>query len=475
MNQLKRWLRIEVLLLLIVIIVLIFITVRTCHRCSTSRAKTDSIHWANWNIMLPKVESLTTIGSILSQVETNITNYLAPYGYKPVFKPYYCPCDSLLVNLDVTIINESGGSKVPPTGGTSSTPTPGGGGHFAAMVNYNYSLSAPTSIQNIQINNIYQNLKRYDSVTQTHGSTALIAVLDTGIDTTFARLSNFNQLIINDPSKLYDFLPNGAPTYNYDDDTAMKHGTIVTAIIVDYLHQKNIGYPMILPLKIIDSTGKGSIFSASCALSYAVQQHASVINASWGYYGAVDSILQHYIGLCNQNSIPVIAAAGNVEGVHNKDLVSQKTPNPYGLLSPNSPNGLFYPACFSKTMPYVVSVTGLNADTPAFTPCYYQNYSPDYVTVGVLNKITNPCCSYLPKLSNEFVEGSSFAAPVITANMSLAFLPPMPGTNATGMSSSGLGIINGTASSPGLINFVQKGLYIPYTQTAIPSTRQISP
>jgi hypothetical protein len=211
----------------------------------------------------------------------------------------------------------------------------------------------------------------------------------------------------------------GDPRDNRDDDVVMKHGSLVTAAFVQRWNG-NIFKMKFMELKALDAHGSGTAFSASCALSYAIQEKVDLINASWGYYGAVDSILLHYIGLCNTHSIPVVAAAGNIKGTHLPNMVDWHGPgypNQEGLLSEGSggllPN-LFYPACFSKDMPYVITVTGLNKDvTTGPLPCYYQDYSPKFVSVGVINSLT--CCTFT--MGSTAVEGSSFEAPVISCDI----------------------------------------------------------
>jgi hypothetical protein len=82
------------------------------------------------------------------------------------------------------------------------------------------------------------------------------------------------------------------------------------------------------------------------------------------------------------------------------------------------PGHLFYPAC-SNNQEYflVISVTGFSS--PGI-PCFYQNYSREYVNLGVNNRFTDlNCCSYkLDFIANPFtLEGSSFATPVVSGQV----------------------------------------------------------
>ena len=74
---------------------------------------------------------------------------------------------------------------------------------------------------------------------------------------------------------------------------------------------------------------------------------------------------------------------------------------------------LFYPACYSTDFPEnVVTVAGLNT---RLGPCYYQNYSNRYVTIGVMN--TKSCCFFNSLVDQFGVEGSSYAAPVASGRI----------------------------------------------------------
>ena len=426
MSSPKRRPRLEVLLLLIVIILLIVIAGLLCNRCcrpvhGRKPNSKDSIRLGSWNILLSRPTTDDTVASIVSLLEKQLMDSLGSYGYEPReihFRPYYCPCDSLLINLSVTILDESGGSKVPPSPAGSLTPS--GGSEFLASIQYNTDLYIP-EIENKRrpfLDTIHL-LNDYTGTQEPNPrlKEIRVAFIDTGIDSLFAKATGIGRFLIPRSSlSLSNFLPFEDPHDNRDDDMGMKHGSMVTAAFVQRWNG-NIFNMKLMELKALDSHGSGTSFSASCALSYAIQQKVDLINASWGYYGAVDSILLHYIGLCNARSIPVVAAAGNVKGPHVPNMVDWHEadyPNQAGLLLEGSgsdtPN-LFYPACMSKDMPYVITVTGVNKDvTSGPLPCYYQNYSPEFVSIGVMNLHT--CCTFT--MGSTAVEGSSFEAPVVS-------------------------------------------------------------
>jgi hypothetical protein len=415
--------RLEVKLIVVILIFLVLITGLLCRYCC-KRSPAKVTHLGSWNILLERKETDETVAKIISQFEQHITDSLASYGYTATFKPFYCPCDSLLINIDVTVLSTSGGggSKIPPT--PPSKITPSGGIDFAS-VHFNSSLAIP-EIQNRVPANPYNNQSQLDSVKHTSGGgpgtrKIKVAIIDTGIDSVFSRMIGLRPFLTRKtPGALFNFLPYADVSNNQDDDTVMHHGTFVTAA---FLKNWRSSPPEleIMELKALDSTGNGTSFSASCAISYAIQQKVDVINASWGYYGDVDSILFHYISLCNEHSIPVIVAAGNTPGAHQAaDVASTgplNYPNKAGKLmerSAASPANLFFPACFSQVMPYIVSVTGLNNQSkPPGLPCLYQDYSPDFVSIGVTE--TESSCAFV--LGSSALEGSSFEAPVISYRM----------------------------------------------------------
>lgn len=414
--------RLEVKILFVILFIVVLITGLLC-RYWGKRPPAQTIHLGSWNILLERKETDETVAAIISQLEHQLTDSLASYGYTATFKPFYCPCDSLLINIDVTVVSTSGGggSKVPPTPPSKITPS---GGIYFASVHFNSNLAIP-EIQNrvhAGLDSIQLQLDPVKHSTSGGPGTkkVTIAIIDTGIDSVFSKQTGLSPFLARKtPGALFNFLPYADVSNNQDDDTVMKHGTFVTGAFL----QRWLSSPPeleILELKALDSTGNGTSFSASCAISYAIQQKVDLINASWGYYGDVDSILLHYIGMCNERSIPVIVAAGNTQGVHKSaDVASTgplNYPNKAGKLTERSTTGpanLFYPACFSNGMPYVISVTGLNNLTsPHPLPCLYQNYSSDFVSIGVNDTLAGASCTFV--LGSTAVEGSSFEAPVIS-------------------------------------------------------------
>ncbi len=437
MSIVNRRPRLEIILLFIIIILLLIVLGVVCNRCckTPDSIRTDTI--GSWNLHLPQPTS--DVASTIAKVEQQLLDSLAGQGYNVKnihFNAYFCPCDSLLISLLAVALEESSGSKVPPTGQPTAVTGPSGGSSFP-LVNYNTPLAMP-EIQDRQSFNIGNadttGLQVYSINPKPPIKT--IGIIDTGIDSVLgAKLTAY--LVTRTPKGIYNFLPGANPQNYYDDDTYMHHGTLVTSVVAKS-YDPFIVSLQVLMLKALDSGGHGSTFTVSCALSYAIQQKVDAINLSLGYYGKKDSILQVYVQKANDCHIPVVAAAGNTPGAHNEGLVPYTAiatsngtfsgpypyPNLQGSLTDTTSAGLFYPGSFCKTMPYVLSVTGFN--NTKGEPCYYQNYSStSYVSLGVSNKQTT--CAY--QWLSQGAEGSSFEAPVIAANI-ISTLPPM-GMHAT--------------------------------------------
>jgi hypothetical protein len=370
--------------------------------------------WSYSILFQPGATSAQEVAAVNAFIKEIVTNN--KHRFPTLFpKVYVCPCDSSLWDIDFKILGGAGNvvNNPPPP----PPPPPGGNGgglpHVAFVklnnpVLDNESDSFPSfghyraPIPNKQID-----------------KKSILAVIDTGIDTTKFD-PNIRSLLWKDPGAptLYNFLP-GANTATFKDDNDARHGTTVTALALQGMQHTPV-YPAIMVLKALDGNKTGSTFSVSCALSYAIKHHAKLINASLGYYsrGPQDSILREYLKRCANatDPIPVVVSAGNTNGHHAINLLCQ--PNANNLLQ----NGhLFFPACFSLQFSNVISVTGLARPKQ---PCFYQNYSPQFITLGVIpaanafsSTAISTCCTYFVPFVPQFHEGSSFATPIFAGKL----------------------------------------------------------
>lgn len=141
------------------------------------------------------------------------------------------------------------------------------------------------------------------------GSPSLVAVVDTGIDLAhdifMGRLASSGYDFVLDQPVAWD-VGNGID----DDgdglvDEAWGHGTHIAGIVA--LINPDA---FILPLRVLDSDGNGSVFNVALAIHYALDSGADVINLSLGMTGysqVVDDALER----AKEMEVTVIAAAGN--------------------------------------------------------------------------------------------------------------------------------------------------------------------
>lgn len=389
--------------------------------------------WLDWNVLFQPGANNASRLQYMNYLQQYITDYINQYNAtnSPRFvvsQTYiYCPCDSLLYNFSVTPLFASGQAPNPPIPPGRGQ---GGSGDAVQYTNLNNSVT---------IDSITQLMKPIDTTgiinlgSFSMDTSKTLAIMDTGLDSTLYA-DHFKGLLWKAPggNTIRNFLwfNNGQYLDYYADDDQFKHGSAVTTIALQALEKsfdKRPVMPRVMVLKVLDNNRIGSTFTVSCALSYAVQNQATLVNASLGYYssGDVDSVLRHYVGLCHTagpKSIPLLAAAGNLPGVHNPPLCGNTDKQ-----NELTPSRLFFPGCFTTSFPNVISVTGLQ--NPQLS-CFYQNYSNTYVSVGVENiPASGPnCCAFqLPFLLSGY-EGSSFATPVVSGKIMGCLLETLPGT-----------------------------------------------
>lgn len=131
------------------------------------------------------------------------------------------------------------------------------------------------------------------------GDGVIIAVLDTGVDLTHPALKD--RLLAGWDMVSDDNLPN-----DEGDGLGWGHGTHVTGILAKVAPQSQI-----LPVRVLDSNGRGQTFTLAYAIEWAVTQGADVINLSLG--AESDSrVLRDAIEQAISQGVVVVAAAGNL-------------------------------------------------------------------------------------------------------------------------------------------------------------------
>ena len=244
-------------------------------------------------------------------------------------------------------------------------------------------------IQNIPVDSLenfadvnYDSLKKIEN-NKVGKEVVRIAVLDTGIDTdriisTSYRWTNQEEAA-SKPNRIdedhncyfddtfgWNFI---ADNNNVIDDNVGRHGTLVSHYIINEFANSENRAVELMTLKTHDKDGSGDLFASICAIHYAMENGAQIINASWGFYYYQDGphpYLDYLItNKLREHGILFVAAAGNKIDQIDKDAsvsyqATHGVPFPQTHLR-NLEYHNFYPACLSREDNNVITVTTANA------------------------------------------------------------------------------------------------------------------
>jgi hypothetical protein len=266
--------------------------------------------------------------------------------------------------------------------------------------------------------------------------TILIAVLDTGVDTT--QIVNGNYVWKNKKERAVAGGDHDGNCYaddvsgwnfvdgnnNIQDNNLNLHGTIVSQYIINEFLASPNNFVQVMALKTHDQNGSGDLFSSICAIHYAIDKGARIINASWGFYYYQDDPHPYLDSLITtglmQKGILFVTAAGN-----KIDQIDQQAKAMYqsqhGVAMPDSllrnlEFHNFYPACLSRPGNNVVTVT--TTDGSKISPT--QNYASRYVDVGVKADTVDAAGMRFRltfAASPLYISGSSFATAIATGKI----------------------------------------------------------
>lgn len=228
----------------------------------------------------------------------------------------------------------------------------------------------------------------------------VVAVIDTGVDYTHEVFTGANAIWVNTdeiPSNGIDDDGNGFiddvrgwnfVSNNNDPMDDENHGTHVAGITFGatqdiFASSLDSARLLIMPLKFLDNNGSGATSDAIEAIYYAINNGATVINASWGGGSYSDALLDAIIAAYNAN-VTFIAAAGNA--ANNND---------------SSPT---YPSNY--VVPNVISIA---ATSDADYVASFSNFGASSVF------ISSPGVSILSTLPSDsygYASGTSMAAPL---------------------------------------------------------------
>ena len=237
--------------------------------------------------------------------------------------------------------------------------------------------------------NAYQQVHLADTLSITKGAGVTIAVLDTGIMASHPNLVNnlvpgYNVLNTN---VLPDDIADGTA------NAAWGHGTMVAGVIARLAPQAKI-----MPIRVLDADGKGSVLAVAKGIKYAVAHGARVLNLSLGGIRQNGALAQA-IKKANKAGVIVVAAAGND-----------------GTNIPQYPAGL----------PNVIGVAAADAnDQKAPFSTYGSDVSLVAPGVGIRSTYINGGYATW--------SGSSFAAPFVSAAaaLTLSAQPSLSGSAVT--------------------------------------------
>jgi hypothetical protein len=317
--------------------------------------------------------------------------------------------------------------------GTVSGGSRGVGEDTTAIYSLNYLQYLP--VEPLPTIRQYRFRQLPEAVPGTGKDTVIVAILDTGVDTINVVKGRYlwknkkeTMPVVDADSNCYakdvhgwNFVNNSPDVH---DDNLSLHGTIISQYIVNEFGHSPGNFVQLMNLKTHDNAGRGDLFSAICALHYAIDKGANIINASWGFYFYEDTPHPYLDSMITkvlpQKGILFVTAAGNkIDQIdqYAKDVYQ----NMYGIAIPDSMlRNLeihnFYPAVLSEEINNVIVAT--TTDGNHISPT--QNYSDKYVDFGVAADTVNTTSMkfQVPFATPPvFISGSSFATAILTGKI----------------------------------------------------------
>ncbi|MEK7067554.1 MAG: S8 family serine peptidase [Patescibacteria group bacterium] len=262
----------------------------------------------------------------------------------------------------------------------------------------------------------------------------IVAVLDTGVDIDHPDLRrniwiNEREIADNkidddrngfiDDVNGWDFVNNAAdPRPKFQPgfiDSEINHGTIVAGIIAAE-GNNNFGISgitwraQIMPLKVLDDKGEGTINNVIRAIDYAVNNGAGIINLSFVTFQDVPE-LREAIERAHRANIILVATAGN-EGQHN--------------VSHSLNDEKLYPVCYDGGSNMVIGVAATDTLDQKTLFSNYGSACVDIAAPGVSFiglTVYNPYQRYqgnpFTNYYQGYWDGSSMATPVISGSLAL--------------------------------------------------------
>jgi len=321
-------------------------------------------------------------------------------------------------NIATFIVDKAAQGGIPPDAGGG---VQGGGGEDeVAYFCYNVLIDLPEPVDcSPRIPKIDSRNTDTNSAT---GPALTIAVFDTGIipQVFDDYIHSVRETCMPDGKKGWNFVMDNSTT---DDDHKGKHGTLVSKFIIDQAVRFQKRRINILPVKVHNKNGQGNLFNILCAFAYAANSGAQLINASFGFYvkktSAPPDMLTAFVKKhLTANNILMIAAAGNAHALEDSQFLAGQPPGYPEQKARDLDEHHFFPACLSKEFKHVLTVTTVYVDDAEASVSPIQNYSKNFVNVGVsCDQVQGDDYDFFNPLTGSqhpMISGSSYATPVIT-------------------------------------------------------------
>lgn len=145
-----------------------------------------------------------------------------------------------------------------------------------------------------------------------NGSGVTVAVLDTGVDPAHPDFAG--ALVPGWDFVQYDAMPwEETPGWDRDEDglydEAAGHGTHVAGIVLATAPGANL-----MPVRVLDSEGRGTAWQVAAGIWHAVQHGADVINLSLGFTGT-SRVMNYALSAAKSAGVTVVSSAGNANQV----------------------------------------------------------------------------------------------------------------------------------------------------------------
>jgi subtilisin family serine protease len=237
---------------------------------------------------------------------------------------------------------------------------------------------------------------------KTTGASVLVAVVDTGVDYTHKDLKhaitvnakevNGKPGVDDDSNGLIDDIYG----YNFANDTSNPmddnyHGTHCAGLVVANGTTSRVWgvspNAKLLPVKVLNSKGAGTVLNGAKGIYYAVSRGAKVISLSWGT-AAYSKVLNDAVQYAISSGVTVVAAAGNS-----------------GISIDSKP---FFPASLSG----VISVGSMDSRGSL---SFFSNYGKSVTIIAPGSLVT----STTPKNTYSSISGTSMATPQVAGAVAL--------------------------------------------------------